>query len=561
MAVIELKAKFEGKSFGKKPMSRYGQIVNGPTVAENPTPQTETFGQQSPVFNKTQVENNAGGYVFQLDKWSRLDRFLILGAEGNTYYCTERKMVKDNATNLKACLAEDGLRFVRRVVEISEAGRAPKNDPAIFALALACGSTDGVTERLALSSIPKVCRTGTHLFHFIADVENFRKWGRSLRTAVSNWYTCKSDRELALQALKYQSRDGWSHRDVLRLCHAKPSNPVQDASFKWMTSKDRSESKDGLHELLVAFNRLQVTQDRKEVLRLLEEYQLPREALPTEWLNDPTIWATLLPHMGTTAMIRNLGKMTSVGLLAPLSDETRHVVKCLQDPERIAKDRMHPIQYLLASGVYGQGHGVKGKLTWSPVRNIVDALDEGFYKSFGNVKASGKSTLLCLDVSGSMSGGLIAGAPGITPAKASAAMAMVTARTEESWALMAFNNGLQTLDISPKESLAEVVRKTANINFGGTDCSLPMVFAKQNKLPVDTFVVYTDSETYSGRVHPFQALNDYRQSSGRDAKLVVVGMTATDFTIADPSDKGMLDIVGFDTYAPTLISDFSSGKV
>jgi 60 kDa SS-A/Ro ribonucleoprotein len=39
----------------------------------------------------------------------------------------------------------------------------------------------------------------------------------------------------------------------------------------------------------------------------------------------------------------------------------------------------------------------------------------------------------------------------------------------------------------------------------------------------------------------------------------VVGMTATEFTIADPSDAGMLDVVGFDAAAPAVMADFSRG--
>jgi 60 kDa SS-A/Ro ribonucleoprotein len=86
-----------------------------------------------------------------------------------------------------------------------------------------------------------------------------------------------------------------------------------------------------------------------------------------------------------------------------------------------------------------------------------------------------------------------------------------------------------------------------------------MVWATRNKVPVDTFVVYTDNETWAGKVHPFQALAEYRHRMGRQAKLIVVGMTATNFTIADPSDAGMLDVVGFDTAAPQVMADFARG--
>lgn len=44
---------------------------------------------------------------------------------------------------------------------------------------------------------------------------------------------------------------------------------------------------------------------------------------------------------------------------------------------------------------------------------------------------------------------------------------------------------------------------------------------------------------------------------GIDAKLIVVGMTATKFTIANPDDPGMLDIAGFDTAAPGIMSEFA----
>jgi 60 kDa SS-A/Ro ribonucleoprotein len=51
-------------------------------------------------------------------------------------------------------------------------------------------------------------------------------------------------------------------------------------------------------------------------------------------------------------------------------------------------------------------------------------------------------------------------------------------------------------------------------------------------------------------------LKQYRQKSGINAKLIVVGMTATEFTIADPNDAGSLDLVGFDSAAPAIMSDF-----
>jgi 60 kDa SS-A/Ro ribonucleoprotein len=97
--------------------------------------------------------------------------------------------------------------------------------------------------------------------------------------------------------------------------------------------------------------------------------------------------------------------------------------------------------------------------------------------------------------------------------------------------------------------------------MGGTDCALPMIWAHDQRIDVDAFVVYTDNETWAGSVHPAQALRAYREARGIPAKLIVVGMTSTGFTIADPRDPGMLDVVGFDTATPQLIAEFARGTL
>jgi hypothetical protein len=78
----------------------------------------------------------------------------------------------------------------------------------------------------------------------------------------------------------------------------------------------------------------------------------------------------------------------------------------------------------------------------------------------------------------------------------------------------------------------------SDLPFGGTDCALPMLYATANPREVDTFVIFTDAETWAGDIHPAQALREYRRASGIDARLVVVGMVSNGFTIADPADQG-----------------------
>src|SRR5450756_2367141 len=95
--------------------------------------------QSQPIPGSRQVPNSAGGYAYPIDDWARLQRFLVLGTEAGTYYATEQKLSRENAEAVVRCIAADGRRTVDQIVEVSRAGRAPKNGPAIFALALAAG--------------------------------------------------------------------------------------------------------------------------------------------------------------------------------------------------------------------------------------------------------------------------------------------------------------------------------------------------------------------------------------------------------------------------------------
>ena len=166
-----------------------------------------------------QAPNSAGGFAWAVDVWTRLRRFLILGSEGGSYYASEWKLTRENAQAVEQCVREDGLRAVAEIVRVSAEGRAPKNDPALYALALAAGVGDVETRRAALDALPQVARTGTHLFQFAQFVEGFRGWGRSLRRAVGRWYAAQPVDALAYQAVKYRQRAG---RDAPRPAAARP---------------------------------------------------------------------------------------------------------------------------------------------------------------------------------------------------------------------------------------------------------------------------------------------------------------------------------------------------
>jgi 60 kDa SS-A/Ro ribonucleoprotein len=517
---------------------------------------------QSEAAKPNQVMNSAGGFVFALDQWKRLDRFLILGSEGNTYYTTERKLTNENITNVKSCISSDGLRVVRAVRDINETGRAPKQEPGLYVLALCAKQGNDVTRKAAYEAVESVCRTGTSLYHFVNFCNSLGGWSRGLRRAVVNWFNNKPTDKLAYQLVKYQQRNGWSARDLLRLSHPFAKSEVHNSIYKWVVGKPQEELTDFLPGLITAAELAKQATESQQIVQLIHNHDLPREAIPTKWLTSKNVWAELAIKMPITATIRNLATMTRVGVIEQYSEITNTICDRITNPEIIKNGRVHPIQMLSALKTYAQGHGERSDKSWIPTQKVIDALDAGFYLSFDAIEPTNKHTVCAIDVSGSMDGGSIAGVSGLTPRDAAVAMAMVTAKKEKRHVLTCFTDqAYEGCPISASRRLDDNINAVRRIPFGRTDCAVPILHATSARADIDTFIIYTDNETWFGSIHPFKALERFRKQSGINAKLIVVGFTSTGFSIANPDDPGMLDVVGFDASAPSMIADFSRDNI
>lgn len=552
--------------------------------ASQPTPQTQ---QAHPK----QVPNSAGGWSFKVDHWTQMQRFLILGSADGTYYIQPKELTLANMEAVKTCLREDGLRAVQLIASVSWEGRAAKNSPAIFALALAAlpAYADPNTNRAARGAISIVCRTATMLYEFCEIIQKIGKWNRGLRTAVANWFLEMDTDKLAYQLVKYRQRDGWTARDVLRLCHPKYSgSKSKSALLRWAVTGSeamglrRVDRGSGIamiypnHEpyelppIILAFETVQGLDIAKSkdnvvtVTRLIREQKLPREALPTAWLNDRGVWAALLETMPLQAMVRNLATMTRVGLLDPTWGDLvalQTVIGKLTDPEEIKRSRLHPVAILAAAKTYAQGKGIRGSNTWSPHQRIVAALNEAFRLAFVNVKPYQGRVQIAVDVSTSMHGTAVAGLEYVSAIEGAAALALPMLAAMPNAFTTAFNTGHVDMHLGAHMSLSEaanVINRTIN---GGTDCAAPIEWAEAGKRVVDLFVILTDSETWAGRQHPFEALQSYRRNVNPNARLAVVAMCANEFSLGSPEDGGSIDLIGFDTNTPLILEGFAQGDI
>lgn len=577
-----------------------------------------------PAREAEMVRNSAGAMSFTVGPWERLDRFLVLGSDSGSYYASAKKLTLENLDSLVECLQKDGLRVVRAITDISHSGRAPRNDSALLALAVASawgveagnktlvskrdresviryagGDAHGSAQvrRAAFAALPLVARTGTHLMQFAGHMVSLRGWGQAALNGVGEWFTGMDAERLALQAVKYRQRDGWTLRDLLRLSHPKARDANHAALFDWMTHRDldpdagsagtnafgmpkvRTPRRHALRptdvilsdaskrfRVVEGFHLVRSAKNAAAAAEVIRSHALPWEAVPTEFLNDVNVWDALLGDMGMTAMVRNLGKMSSVGLLKQGSDASRFVAERLRDEVALKKARVHPIQLLLALKTYASGRGFKGSLNWTPVQSVCDALDEAFYLAFSAVEPTNKRFMLGVDISGSMETSVVANT-NLKAREGAGAMALVTYATEPECMAYGFTSsgdgmwnrsgyGLTDLQMSRRERLDAFNKRISRLDMGRTDAGLVIKKALEDKLRVDAFVIYTDNETWSGPAHVTELLKRYRDQSGIPARLVAVGMTATEFSVVDPKDAGQMNVVGFDASTPALISDF-----
>lgn len=571
---------------------------------------TRKTPQNRPAGGAT-TQNAAGGYTFAIDDFARLRRFLVLGSEG-TYYTKAPDLTRQNAEIVIKLAESDPVQLVDAIVEISLAGRAPRQNPAIFALAIAASSSNEQGRAYALQHVHKICRTGTHLYLFTTYIEQFRGWGPALKRAVGKWYTEKPVDKLAYQLLKYRQREGWTHRDLLRLSRPNPGSPEREQLLRYLMVKAQGASQpssaalekygekarspwagktfadleiDLLPGLVEAFEEangsVQLTvalevekASTKRLVELIGQHDLSWEMLPDVALGKPEVWEALLSSgIPPTALMRQLPRLTKLGLAT--GGTGKEIAAKLQNREALKRGRVHPINVLVAQRTYASGRSARGDGEWTPSRLITDALDAAFYAAYGAVEPSGKRILYAVDVSGSMSSPA-SGLP-ISCREAAAALTLVSLNVEQDTEVIGFSDGSNTsrygwgmnmdqgvasrLDISPRRRLDDVCTYMSNLSFGRTDCALPMIWAQANKLDVDAIQIYTDNETWFGSIHPHQALRRYREHVGHDVKYAVVAMSATGNSIADPSDRSSMDVAGFDANVPVLLSEFAAGRL
>lgn len=594
-------------------------------------------GQESAIAGREDRmhENHAGGVGFVLSSKDQITNALILGTTTNSFYATKHELTEEFKKLLTDIIsAGQGQIIVECLYDIYTNNRAPKLDPLFFCLAVLTQVTTPLDVRRNAFKLISELRTLSHVYSWKTVhklVCNTKGFGRGIRTALCTFITSHKPMHMAYQITKYRERCGWSFDDLVSCIHivgkkcvpgiqvvlAYGIHGIDKARICAATFPDNAAAQAVLAYLDAVESVRYPDADASTAIPLILTHNLPREVLSTHLLNECSVWHALLlsPEgfikMPITALIRNLAKMTSIGLFDALNgiEIASKIVAHLCNITVLKRGYIHPVALLSAHYVYASGHGIKGSLSWTPQPLILAGLMSAYYVAFGTVEPTNKRIMWCQDISGSMSSASSA-IPLLTAMHSGLAMMMACARSEplENLTFFTFsytndeyeeryghrydynldrvmtapigtNKWGRDIKVTSLMELPEVTKICNECTMGSTDCSLPMVRAEEELLTglqafrienpdactedyiekghtsgiYDCFIIHTDNETYAGKEQPQIVLERYRKLVNRDVKLIVIAATPGADTIGDPHDPSVLNIAGFDLNAPKLI--------
>ncbi len=335
------------------------------------------------------------------DDWGQLDRFILLGSNHirrDPYRMEPFSMEQHHW--IYRLIDQHGEYVIQRLLMLQEHYLCHQPSLTIL-VAVACTNSHEATRHLSLSLLPKLLPTVAQLCFFTSIVRQLRGWGRQLRRHLALWFETIPVEKLALQAIKYNHRYGWSLRDLIRISHPRTNESCRQMLINWILHPDHphiaelaSRNFRLIQGKLLAFKQ---EHNPEQLAALIRRYRLPREAIPTSALVHKIIWQSLLPDMPIHAMLRQLSLMTHLGLLTPHSGATHYVNHIIQRINKTPDMLMHPSHLLTAATYYKQGYSYIHQRHWTPISSIIEHLYTKFIESLQYIESTKEIITIIID--------------------------------------------------------------------------------------------------------------------------------------------------------------------
>lgn len=322
----------------------------------------------------TSTQNAAGAPAYRYSDAHALAQVAMTGTFGTTYY---QDPMQELTRTLELANKVDPSFLAQTAVYTRKFGHM-KDMPALLLAVLA--ARDPI---LFCTVFGRVVDNGKMLRTFVQIMRSGQTGRKSPGSApkrmVANWLNEASDRAI-LQA--NVGRDP-SLADVIKMVHPKPGNPAREALFAWIVGRPCD----------VALLPVAV----QDFLRFKETDKGAVPDVPFQMLTQLPLftkqWSKIAENASWQMTRMNLNTFQRHGVLA-VPEMRAHIAATLRDPEQIAKARVFPYQLMTAYQALSADMPVE----------IRDALHDAMELSVRNVPKLHGQVVVCLDVSGSMSG-------------------------------------------------------------------------------------------------------------------------------------------------------------
>ena len=498
---------------------------------------TRRAPQSAPIPGTAQVPNSAGGFAWAVDDWARLRRFLILGSEGGSYYASRVEAdARERRGGRALPRAPTARARSREIVAVSDDGPRAEERPG--AVRAGDGGRRSATRRRAR-------RRSTRCRGCAAPARTCSSSRRSSRASAAGAARCGARSALVRRRSRRRRArlPGGQVPPARGRVAPRPAAPgapggarqrgqpdaraVATSTRGCSSGSSAAARPTACRALVEGFARAQAARDAGARRRRSSASTACRaRRCRAEHLTSPEVWEALLEDMPMTALDPQPGDDDARRpARAGLGTARRRSSRSSATRSGIRQARVHPIAVLVALRTYAAGHGGAAGSSGRRSAQIVDALDAAFYTAFENVEPTGKRMLLALDVSGSMAcgcgrrragpdaarclGGAGAGDGGDRAALRDRRLLRRQAAAGRP-ARAALDCGDGRPDAAGDQPAAAPGRRRAD---GVATCRSAARTARcrcctrsSAEREIDTFVVYTDRETWAGDVHPAQAL-------------------------------------------------------
>ncbi len=508
--------------------------------------------------------NEAGGLAYKLDPKHALAQVAATGTFGNAFYSTAETQLD---VVLKLIGEINDSEYLAKLALYAREKAFMKDMPAALLVALSVRDTDlmhRIFDRVVDNG--RVLRT---VFQMIRSGQFRTQSGKSrvglsssVQRAFQRWLNNASVGKLLSASIGNDP----SLRDILRMARPTPKDNARRAMFGWLTDKEVEKwtpaTQDDLPAEVLSLIAYRSAVDEETQVQLVNELDNVRWDLLSDAALGPKVWAALARKMGPQALRMNINTLMRHEVLA--SDEmVDYVADRLGDESEIRRSRQFPYQYFAA--YLNADDTVPQK--------IKTALHKAAEVACGNVPELPGPVVIGLDTSGSM-GCPVTGHRGrgaeskMRCVDVAALFAAAILRRNPDSVVIPFDTQAYDAKIDPNDSILSLAERLAKYGGGGTDCSLPLVAAKQKHASrkFAGIVLVSDNESWvgtgrhgsTGVMTAWKAFVDHQRSLPGEAanpKLVCIDLQPYR-TVQACERADILNIGGFSDSVFNVISHF-----